>query len=209
MSSNKRVVEPEPRPSPAPGGSMNPMKLLMIQLLPLLVFIVIDSFVDDVRISIGCAVLFAIGQLAFTWVATRRFEWLILVDVGLIAGLGAVSIALDNDLFFKVKPAIVEALVIVLFVVLLVAPSRFLLRYVGRMMPGRVLRPEAVGAMKVMLTVICAATALHIGAVLYTAFQSSREVWAFVSGPGFYLFVLPAGAGVVLVMRARRPKRPG
>lgn len=188
---------------------MNPMKLLMIQLLPLIVFIIVDAFVEDVRISIGCAVLFAIGQLAFTWVVTHRFEWLVLVDVGLIAGLGAVSIAFDNELFFKVKPAIVEGLIVVLFVVLLVAPSRFLLRYVGRMMPGRVLRPEAVGAMKVMLGVICAATAVHIGAVLYTAFQSSRETWALVSGPGFYICVLPAGLVAALVMRKRAKRSAG
>jgi len=179
------------------------MKLFLIQLLPLIVFIVVDSFVTDVRISILSAILFAAGQMAFVYFHSRRFEWLILIDVGLIAGLGGVSIAFDNELFFKVKPAIIEGVVIVFILVLILAPGRFLLRYFGRMMPGMVFRSEALRMMKLMLGLICAGTAVHIGAVLYTAFYSSREVWAFVSGPGFYIIVLPIGVIPVIVKRLK------
>jgi uncharacterized membrane protein len=87
---------------------------------------------------------------------------------------------------------------------MILAPGPFLLRYFGRMMPGMVLRSEAMGIMKWMLGLMCIFTALHIGAVLYTAFHSSREVWAFVSGPGFYLMVLPAGVVIGIVLRKRR-----
>jgi intracellular septation protein A len=179
------------------------MKLFLIQLLPLIVFIVVDSFVADVRISILAAILFAAGQMVFVYVHSRRFEWLILIDVGLIAGLGGVSIAFDDELFFKVKPAIIEGVVIVFIAVLILAPGRFLMRYFGRMMPGTVFRPEAMKMMKLMLGLICAGTAVHIGGVLYTAFYSSKEVWAFVSGPGFYIIVLPIGVIPVIIKRLR------
>lgn len=192
-------------PAP-PSKPLNPMKLFLIQLLPLIVFIIVDSLVTDVRISIAAAILFAAGQMAFVYARTRRFEWLILIDVGLIGALGGISIAFDDDLFFKVKPAIVEGVVIVFIAVLILAPGQFLLKYFGRMMPGMVLRPEAMKMMKLMLGLICAATAVHIGAVLYTAFYSSREVWAFVSGPGFYIIVLPIGVVPAIVMRLRRRK---
>jgi intracellular septation protein A len=175
---------------------MNPM-LFLTQLLPLIVFIVIDSFVSDVRISILSAILFAIGQLVFTYVKIHQFDWFVLLDVGLITAFGAVSIIFKNDLFFKIKPAIIEGLTILFMLGLILAKDQFLLGYLGRMMPGKTLRPEAIGLMKTMLGWMCVYIVLHIGAILYTAFFSSRKVWAVVSGPGFYLIFIPIMAVVL------------
>lgn len=187
--------------------------LFLTQLLPLLVFIVVDSFVTDVRVSILCAVLFAVGQLAVTWARTRRVDWFVVLDVALIGALGGVSIALDDEFFFKLKPAIVEAVTVVFMVVLALAPDRLLLGYYGRMVPGMASQPEAVGAMKRMLGWMCGYVLLHAGAVLYTALYSTKEIWAFVSGPGFYVFFLPVlavlGGRALLARRgARRNPAP-
>lgn len=184
---------------------MNLTKLFVTQLLPLLVFIVVDSFVTDVRISIACAVVFAVGQLAVTWARSKRVDWFVLLDVALIAGLGGVSIALEDEMFFKVKPAIVEAVTIVFMLALIVAPSRFLIGYFGRMVPDMAVDPQALKSMKAMLGLMCGYTALHIGAVLWAAFRMSREAWAFVSGPGFYVFFAPVLA--VVLFRAWRERR--
>jgi intracellular septation protein A len=184
---------------------MNPM-LLLTQLLPLLVFIVVDALVTDVRLSILCAIVFAIGQLGVTWMKTRQLDWFVVLDVGLIAVLGGVAIVAKNDLFFKVKPALIEGITIVFMLVLILAPDRFLLGYFGRMVPA--LRPEALGVMKSLLAWICLYTAVHIAAVLYTAFYSSKQTWAWVSGPGFYLLFIPMMAMVLLKRRrARREAR--
>jgi intracellular septation protein A len=183
--------------------------LFLTQLLPLLVFIVIDSFVKDVRISILSAILFAIGQLAFTYVKIHQFDWFVLLDVGLITAFGAVSIIFKNDLFFKIKPAIIEGLTIFIMLGLILAKDQFLLGYFGRMMPGMTLRPEAIGLMKTMLGWMCVYIVLHIGAILYTAFFSSRKVWAVVSGPGFYLIFIPIMAVVLgkAIMTRRKARR--
>jgi hypothetical protein len=183
--------------------------MFVTQLLPLLVFIVVDSFVTDVRISIACAVVFAVGQLVVTWARTKQIDWFVLLDVGLIGLLGGISIAFEDDLFFKVKPAIIEGVTIVFMLALVLAPSRFLVGYFGRMMPGMAVDPQALGSMKAMLGLMCGYTALHIGAVLYAAFRLSREAWAFISGPGFYVFFVPV-LGVVFfrALRQRRRARP-
>jgi intracellular septation protein A len=183
--------------------AMNPM-LFLTQLLPLIVFIVVDALVTDVRVSILCAIVFAIGQLAFTWLRTHQFDWFVLLDVGLIAVLGGVSIFLKNELFFKLKPAIIEAITIVFMLALVFAPDRFLLGYFGRMMPT--LRPEAISIMKSMLAWLSFYTALHIAAVVFTAFRASKQTWAWVSGPGFYLLFIPIMA-VVLVKRHKARRR--
>jgi len=182
--------------------------MFLTQLLPLIVFIIVDSFVTDVRVSIACAILFAIGQLVLTYAKAHRFDWFVLLDVGLISALGAVSLIFENDLFFKLKPAIIEGVTIAFMLALVLAPSRFLTGYFGRMMPGTPLDPEAVGRMKSMLVWMCLYTALHIGAVLYTAFRSSRATWAFVSGPGFYVIFIPIMAVALgRALSARRKAR--
>lgn len=179
---------------------------LLGQMLPLIVFIIVDSVFNNVKASIVSAIVFAAGQLIFFFVKTGKFDWFVLVDVALIAGLGTVSLISKNDLFFKVKPAVIEAATIVFFIVLIVLPDKFLLGYFGRMMPkGMVLQPAAIGSMKAILIWLCGYVLLHMGAVLYTAFYSSRRVWAFVSGPGFYLLFIPLMP--VLFFRARKKRR--
>jgi hypothetical protein len=181
----------------------------LTQLLPLLVFLAVDAFVTDVRVSIACAVVFAAGQLAVTFVRTRRLDWFVLLDVALIVGLGAMSLGTENDLFFKVKPAIAEGVALALVVGLMLAPDRFLAGYLGRFMPGRTLGAGELGNLKSLLGVMAAGTAVHLGLVLYTALRSSRAVWAFVSGPGFYLLLLPLCAGFVLLTRRRQARAAG
>jgi len=182
---------------------MNPT-FFLIQMLPLIVFIIIDTVTNNIRLSIVSAVVFAAGQLVYFYMKTGRFDWFVLLDAGLIVALGAVSVILKNDLFFKVKPAIIEAITVVFLFVLVAAPETFLLSYFNRMLPaGMTLNPLAIGTMKSMLVWMCVYVLLHIAAVLYTAFYSSRRVWAFVSGPGVFLLFIPVVV-VLLVKNSRR-----
>jgi intracellular septation protein A len=181
---------------------------LLGQMLPLIVFIIVDSVCNNIKVSIISAIVFAAGQLLFFYLKTGRFDWFVLLDAGLIAGLGLVSIVLKNEMFFKVKPAIIEAATIIFMLVLVFSPDRFLLDYFGRMMPkGMVLNPAAMGALKKMLFFMCGYVLVHIGAVLYTARFSSRKMWAFVSGPGFYFLFIPAMLYMFIKRRRQRVRR--
>lgn len=180
---------------------------LLGQMLPLVIFIIVDSICNDIKVSIVSAIVFAAGQLMFYYLKTRRFDWFVLIDVGLIAVLGFVSIAFKNEMFFKVKPAIIEAAAIIFMLVLIFSPGRFLLDYFGRMIPrGMALNPAAIGTMKQVLIYMCVYVVAHIGAVLYTAQFCSRKMWAFVSGPGFYLLFIPVMV-FVIVKRSQMRKR--
>lgn len=184
------------------------MSLIQIfgQLLPLLVFIIVDSICKDIKVSILSAIIFAAVQLSFYYLKTGKFDWFILVDVALIAALGTISIISKNEMFFKVKPAIIEGATVVFLLVLVFLPDNILLGYFGRMMPkGMVLNPAAIGLLKTMLLWMCVYIVIHIGAVLYTAFFCSRRMWAIVSGPGFYLLFIPIMIGL-LIKRAKNRK---
>ena len=174
---------------------------LCVQMLPFIVFIIVDSLFNNIKISIVSAIVFAIGQLAFFYLKTGHIDWFVFLDVGLILTLGIIAIIFKNEMFFKVKPAIIESAAIIFFLVMIISPDSFLLDYFGRMMPkGTVLNPTAIGLMKTMLIAMSAYILVHIGAVLYTARYSSRKMWAFISGPGFYLLFIPVMA--VLFIRA-------
>ena len=178
---------------------------LLGQIFPLLVFIIADTVFNNIRISIISAIVFAAGQLAFYYMKTGCFDWFVLLDVGLIAGLGAISILLKNEIFFKIKPAIIEGITVVFFIVLVFLPGQFLHDYISRMVPkGMILNPAVIETIKKMLLWMCGYLLLHIGAVLYTAFYSSRKLWAFVSGPGFFLLFIPVL--LVLVIKKLQEK---
>lgn len=118
---------------------MNPIQLFG-QMLPLIIFMIVDSLFNDMRISIISAIVFAAGQLLFFYAKTGQFDWFVLVDVGLILGLGVVSIILKNEMYFKIKPAIIEAATIIFLLVLIFSPDTLLYNYFGRMMPeGKIL----------------------------------------------------------------------
>ncbi|HEX3019895.1 MAG TPA: septation protein IspZ, partial [Chitinispirillaceae bacterium] len=168
-------------------------------------YIIVDSLCNNIRISIISAIVFAAGQLLFYYLKTGQFDWFVLLDVALIAGLGVISIISKNDMFFKVKPAIVEGATIIFMLVLIFLPDQFLYNYFGRMLPkGMSMNPAAIGTLKTMLLWMCGYIILHIGAVLYTAFYSSRRIWALVSGPGFYLLFIPMMVGILIKKMKRR-----
>ncbi len=179
-------------------------RTFLLQLLPLLVFIVVDALVDDVRVSIAAAVVFAVVQLAITWARSKKFDWFVVLDVALIAGLGGLSIALENELFFKLKPALIEAVTVVLMLGLVFAPDRFLAGYLGRLTPGLVLEPQALKTMRRSFAWMSGYVVLHLLAVLFTAFYASKQTWALVSGPGFYVGLAPIALGLFLRRRRAR-----
>jgi len=185
-------------------GVYMPLVQILTQVLPLIVFIIVDSICNNIRISIISAVVFAAGQLLFFYLKTGQFDWFVLLDVGLIAALGTIAIVFKNEMFFKVKPAIIEGAMIIFMLVMIFSPDRFLLDYFGRMMPkGMSLNPAMIGTLKSMLLFVCGYVLLHIGSILYTAFYSSRRAWAIVSGPGFYLIFIP----VMIMLFVKRHKQ--
>ncbi|MBN1129008.1 MAG: septation protein IspZ [Chitinispirillaceae bacterium] len=181
---------------------------LLAPMLPLIVFIIIDAIFRNIRISIIAAIVCAAVQGAFFYATTGRFDWFILLDVSLIVGLGVIAILFKNELFFKVKPAIIEAAAIVFFLVMIMLPDRVLLDYFGRMLPkGMVFLPQAVGTLKTMLFWMCVYTLAHIAAVVYTARHCSRRTWAIVSGPGFYFIFIPMMIAIMGRDLKKRKKR--
>ncbi len=179
--------------------------ILLTQLLPLVAFLLVDAFVEDVRISILCAVVFAAGLLVVTWRRDRRIDWFVLLDVALIGGLGLVSILSRDELMFRLKPAILEGVAVLFLLGLGLAPETFLHGYLGRLTPAGALPAETLPRLRRLLMGMGVLVALHVVAVVACALGASRRTWALVSGPGFYLLFTPfLAVALVRFFRGRR-----
>ncbi len=182
------------------------MAFLLLQFLPILVFIIVDTVIENTVISIVSAVACTVIQAGITFFVTGEFDYFMAVDLALIAVMGGVSLFTRDDRFFKVKPALIEGLCIPFVLFFVFAPARFITSYFGRYMPpGRALVPGAIPMLKTMLLITAVYMSLHILAVLYTAFYSDKKTWALVSGPGFYFLFIPIMAWILL--RRRRAVR--
>ena len=82
------------------------MKLLF-DLLPLLVFFAAFKFYD-IYTATAAAILATFVQVGLFWARHRRFETIHLVTLGLLSVFGGLTIALQDDVFIKWKPSIVN-----------------------------------------------------------------------------------------------------
>jgi isopentenyldiphosphate isomerase/intracellular septation protein A len=162
------------------------MKRLLPSLLPLVVFVVVDEFYGT-SAGLIVAVGFGVAELIVTYFRDRYFDKFTLLDTGLIVILGGVSFALDNDIFFKLKPAMIGAI----FCAILGISSFSSLNLFGMMsqryLGGLQFNEAQVKQLNRSTRVLFYIFVLHTLLVLYAAFFMSKEAWAFISTVLFYL----------------------
>jgi len=189
----------------------NIVKNLIIGLLPLIIFVAADNFfsskygpVRGLKYALISAIVFGIAQAIFIYLKERRFDKIVLFDTGLIVALGAVSYFSGKDIFFKLKPALVELiLVIILGVVAFVTP-RLLLFMMGRFTGNMEITNVQLKMMQRMAMGMFFIFFVHTLLIVYSAFYMPREAWAFISGGLFYIL---AGLYFVFVFISGRIKR--
>lgn len=161
-------------------------KKLLPGLVPLLIFIIADE-IWGTKVGLYVALASGIGELGFYYIRDRRIDRFVLLDTGLLLVMGAVSIALENDLFFKIKPALIEAILLAIIAFSLWGPKN-LIRAMGERYMGEMHLDESQEKMmRVNMLVMFWLTAFHILLVLYSAGYMSSEAWAFISGGLYYL----------------------
>jgi isopentenyldiphosphate isomerase/intracellular septation protein A len=168
---------------------MNPLSLLSALVpafIPLLAFIVAEALFGE---TIGLIVGITIGIGEFIWVLARekRADPFVAADTALIALAGGVSLAFGNDIFFKLKPAVVEFVLGAAMGLLLVLPERFLEGYFARVLRGAALPSGALPALRKSIVLMVCLLVLHSGLTAWAAFNLSDSGWGFVSGGLFYI----------------------
>ena len=80
-------------------------------LVPLLIFILADE-IWGTMVGLYVALGFGIAEFLFYYIKDKIIDRFILLDTLLLIVLGAISIVFENDLFFKIKPALIEAILL-------------------------------------------------------------------------------------------------
>ena len=170
-------------------SKMNQRKLILQLLpgfIPLFVFIIADE-IWGTKVGLMVAIASGIVELAYYWIKDRKFDKFILLDTLLIIVLGMVSIILNKDVFFKMKPGIIGVLMCSILGVSVFTPSNILLNMSKRYMKGVEFNDQQYQQikrnMKVMFWLFVGYTAL----VFYSVWFMSKEAWAFISGGLFYI----------------------
>ena len=167
------------------------LRLILLQLLPILVFLVVDAVVKEPLWAIGAALALVLVQTVVIYARERRLDPFVLVDAALIGGLGAVSLISKNELFFKLKPAVMEVVIIPFFLALALGGERLARGYFGRFLGGASLNPQVLPLLRRLLGVMSVLIAVHAGLVVWAAYHASRQTWGWISGPGFYAILAP------------------
>lgn len=177
------------------------LKKLLPGFIPLFVFILADE-IWGTKTGLFVAVGVGIAEMAWIAIKEKRFEKFVLFDTLLLVVLGAVSILLDNDIFFKLKPGLIE-----LILVAVLAVSAFSSLNIVGLMGKRYLKDTEfndaqMAQMRSSIKALFYIFTIHTILVFYSAFYLSKEVWAFISGGLFYIIF-----GVYFLYELYRQKR--
>lgn len=162
------------------------LKKLLPGFIPLFVFIVADEIWGT---KIGLFVALGVGVLEMAWIGynEKRFDKFILFDTLLLIILGVVSIILDNDIFFKLKPGLIEIILVAVLAVSAFSPVNLIGLMSQRYLKGTTFNEAQVEQMRKSLKYLFYIFTGHTILVFYATFYMSKEAWAFISGGLFYI----------------------
>ncbi len=163
------------------------LKSLAPGFLPLIVFILADA-IWGTTIGLIVAIVIGIIEVFISYIKEKFIDKFILLDIGLIVVLGVVSIVLDNPIFFKLKPALVELIFCVIIGVSIYSPVNVMLQMSKRYMKNIELGEAQVRQLNRSLKALFYIFIAHTLMIVYSAFFMSKAAWAFVSGGLFYIF---------------------
>jgi isopentenyldiphosphate isomerase/intracellular septation protein A len=162
------------------------LAILLPGLLPLIIFIVVDEFLDT-QWAIFTALISGVAIFLYTWLRNKKPDNFVLFDTLLLAVFGGISILLNDEVFFKLKPAIIQTILVVIIGVSAYSSKNLILNMAKRYMPGKELNEVQINHLRVQTRVMFWLFLGHTLLVYFSVFFMSKEAWAFVSGGLFYI----------------------
>ncbi len=156
--------------------------------LPLFVFVVVDE-IWGTAAGLYVAVAFGVAELAWTWLRERRFDRFVVGDTALLILLGGISALLENDIFFRLKPALIEAILCAVLGLSAFSSKNIVLLMSRRYMKGLEIEFDEtkLALMRRSLRIMFFLFSFHTLLIVYAAFFMSGAAWAFISGGLFYI----------------------
>jgi isopentenyldiphosphate isomerase/intracellular septation protein A len=180
------------------------LKTIAPGFLPLLVFIAADSLWGT-KVGLLVAIASGLVELAVSYAREKTWDRFVLLDTLLIVVMGGVSLLLANDIFFKLKPAIIELIFCLVLGISVYSPVNILLAMSRRYFKGVELGEEQARSMTRSMKALLFIFLGHTALIVYAAFAMPAAAWGFISGGLFY--ILFAAYFIVEWWRKRRQGR--
>lgn len=177
------------------------LKKLLPGFIPLFVFIIADE-IWGTKIGLFVAVGVGIAEMLWVGINEKRFDKFILFDTLLLVVLGAVSIFLDNDIFFKLKPGLIELILVAVLAVSAFSKVNIIGLMGQRYLKDAQFNEAQMAQMRKSLKYLFYIFTAHTLLVFYSTFFMSKAAWAFISGGLFYILF-----GVYFLIELYRQKR--
>lgn len=168
------------------ANQLNLFKKLLPGLLPIFVFILVDEFWST-EAGLVVAVVFGIGQLGWVFIREKRFDRFVFFDTALLVALGGISIALNDEIFFKLKPALINLIFCGILGFSAFSSKNLLMIYTQRYMGDMKMPSGAEKAMQRTMKLLFWMMLAYTLLIVYSAFYLSKEAWAFISGALLYV----------------------
>jgi len=181
------------------------IKRLLPGFMPILVFIVVDEIwgtLYGLIIAVGVGLI----ELGRAYIKEKHIDRFVIVDVGLLVALGLVSIALDNELFFKLKPGVIN-----LFLTGMIGFSAFskhnlMLQMTQRYVKDMEMNPYQLWIMQGSMKRIFWLLLAYSAATLSSSFLTNKAIWTFLGGPGLFV-IMGLYIGIEWIHKKRQNKQ--
>lgn len=164
------------------------LKKMLPGLMPILIFIIADE-IWGTQTGLIVAVILGVLQLIYFAIKDKKLEKFVLMDTLLIVAMGGISILLHNDVFFKLKPAIIEIILAAILAYSLFSKNNIMLsmskRYIKDLQTTEAQETIMRRSIRNMLIILL----IHLIILIYSSFWMSTEAWAFVSTALFYIMI--------------------
>jgi len=162
------------------------LKQMLPGLLPLFVFIAADE-IWGTQVGLIVALVFGIAEFIFVYLKSKKADKFILFDTSLLLVLGSISLIFENEIFFKIKPALIEIIFSILIGISAFSEQNILLKMTQRYAKDVQLNEPQVKVFKRNMKILFWIFNLHILLIFYSAFFMSKELWGFISGALIYV----------------------
>ncbi|MBE7412447.1 MAG: septation protein IspZ [Leptospiraceae bacterium] len=171
---------------------------LWIGIIPVLVFVVLESFTNK-KMALLSALALAVAELIFTIVVYKTIDEITILGFFLIGVAVFLSLKTENDIYFKLQPAILGWILALVFFFFYYVLNRFLLnemfhKYMGDSFQNileQTTDPEFLeNYLKLLSKYMGWLFFIHGTLTGYAAFKLNKWWWFIIRVPGLYILMI-------------------
>lgn len=153
---------------------------------PILVYIIVEAVFGETA-GLAAGIFLGLAEFLYILFKEKRVDAFTLIDTILLAVMGAISWALSDPFFFRLKPAISGAILALIMIAGSLGSHRFFLPYLENKMGMGALPKNAADKMIRMIAGFGFLTLAHSAITAAAALWWSKAAWNFIAGALFWI----------------------